>query len=245
MSAVRLEGVSKLYASAPRIRPPRPIRKPGTLTKRLTVRGALDAALANHPRRNTPSDSVLALDDVSLNVQEDSIFVVMGLSGSGKSTLLRCVNMLSRPTSGKVFLGEEDLTQASDDRLREIRGPRIAMVFQHHALLPHRTVLSNVSFGLELLGVRLEERNHRALQALNLVQLDGWGERYPHELSGGMRQRVGLARALTTDADVLLLDEPFSGLDPLTRRELQIDLLRLQDKALPPPEYERGRAVGC
>jgi ABC-type proline/glycine betaine transport system ATPase subunit len=230
VGTVRLEGIWKVYEGSRGSGAPKRVREPGLLAKKFTVRGAIDAVLAIQAARSARSEDVTALKNVSLSVRENSIYVIMGLSGSGKSTLLRCINMLAHPTKGKVFLDDEDLTSASEERLREIRGPRIAMVFQHHALLPHRTVNSNVAFGLELEGMPAEERIDLANEALKLVQLDGWGDRYPHELSGGMQQRVGLARALTTDADVLLLDEPFSGLDPLTRRQMQLHLLDLQKR---------------
>ena len=230
MSKVRLDRVWKVYRGSPNTREPRRIRQPSKLSKKFTVRGAIDAILATQAARTAPHGEVTALKNVTISVDEGSIFVIMGLSGSGKSTLLRCVNMLAPPTKGSVFLDDEDLTQASAQRLREIRGPRIAMVFQHHALLPHRTVISNVAFGLELEDTPSDERAELANQALELVKLDGWADSYPYELSGGMRQRVGLARALTTNADVLLLDEPFSGLDPLTRRQLQLELLDLQKR---------------
>jgi len=152
----------------------------------------------------------------------------MGLSGSGKSTLIRCINRLHPVTTGEVLIDEEDIVLASTDRLRDLRRSKLAMVFQHFGLFSHRTVQENVEYGLKMQQVGADERRARAEVALQQVGLDGWGERRPGELSGGMQQRVGLARALATDADVLLMDEAFSALDPLIRREMQDDLLDLQ-----------------
>ena len=170
----------------------------------------------------------VAVAGVSLSVAAGEIFVIMGLSGSGKSTLLRCLNRLVEPTAGRILLDGRDITRLSHRELLEIRRQRFAMVFQHFALLPHRTVLGNVEYGLEIRGVPREERRRRALEALETVGLRQWAGRYPAELSGGMQQRVGLARALATDADILLMDEAFSALDPLIRREMQDELLQLQ-----------------
>ncbi|HEY8394785.1 MAG TPA: glycine betaine/L-proline ABC transporter ATP-binding protein, partial [Thermaerobacter sp.] len=170
----------------------------------------------------------LAVAGASFTVRSGEIFVVMGLSGSGKSTLLRCLNRLIEPTSGRILLDGQDITALSQRELLELRRNRIAMVFQHFALLPHRTVLGNVEYGLEIRGVPREQRRERALAALETVGLADWASSYPTELSGGMQQRVGLARALATDADVLLMDEAFSALDPLIRREMQDELLQLQ-----------------
>jgi glycine betaine/proline transport system ATP-binding protein len=161
-----------------------------------------------------------ALDRVSLDVARGRTHVVMGLSGSGKSTLLRCINVITRPTSGSIYFDGTDLTALSESELRSVRGRRIAMVFQHYALLPHRTVLGNVEFGLELKGVGAGERSRRALEAIRFVQLSDAAGRQPRQLSGGMQQRVGLARALATGAELLLLDEPLSGLDPITKKDM-------------------------
>jgi glycine betaine/proline transport system ATP-binding protein len=169
-----------------------------------------------------------AVDDVSFTVAEGELFVIMGLSGSGKSTLLRMLNRLIEPTSGALHVGGEDVSKMSPAELRKLRNHRLSMVFQHFALLPHRTVRENAAYGLRIRGVPTRERMASADRALDIVGLGEWGDHYPDELSGGMRQRVGLARALATDADVLLMDEPFSALDPLIRREMQDLLATLQ-----------------
>ena len=171
---------------------------------------------------------VVGLNDVSLSVPSGAIYMVMGLSGSGKSTLARCINRLNEPSAGRILLDGRDLVAAGEAELRDIRRKRISMVFQHFALLPNRTVAENTEFGLKLQGVSPQVRRRRAEEVLSIVGLARWGNHYPHELSGGMRQRVGLARALATDADVLIMDEAFSALDPLIRTEMQDELLRLQ-----------------
>ena len=165
--------------------------------------------------------------DASFSVNEGEIFCIMGLSGSGKSTLVRHVNRLIEPTAGEVFIEGEDVNKMSMDALRRIRAEKIGMVFQNMALLPHRNVRQNVAFALELRDVALDERNRIADKALETVQLSGWGHCYPDELSGGMQQRVGLARALAADPSILLMDEPFSALDPLIRSQLQVQFLNL------------------
>ncbi|AOP46768.1 quaternary amine ABC transporter ATP-binding protein [Streptomyces lydicus] len=169
-----------------------------------------------------------AVIDASIEVDEGQIFVVMGLSGSGKSTLLRMLNGLLEPTAGTVRFDGQDLTSLSDKELRKVRSEKISMVFQHFALFPHRSVLENAGYGLEVQGVPRAERERRAAEALALTGLEGWEKSWPDELSGGMQQRVGLARALATDADLLLMDESFSALDPLIRRDMQDQLLELQ-----------------
>ncbi|WHM39566.1 betaine/proline/choline family ABC transporter ATP-binding protein [Streptomyces sp. BPTC-684] len=171
-----------------------------------------------------------AVIDASFTVEPGEIFVVMGLSGSGKSTLLRMLNGLLEPTSGRVLYGGQDLTGLSPRELRAVRSTKISMVFQHFALFPHRSVLENAAYGLEVQGVPRAEREKRAAEALELTGLAGWGDSWPDELSGGMQQRVGLARALATDADLLLMDESFSALDPLIRRDMQDQLLELQKR---------------
>jgi glycine betaine/proline transport system ATP-binding protein len=171
---------------------------------------------------------VAAVRDVSFDVPEGDVFVVMGLSGSGKSTLVRCISRLIEPTAGSVLIDGEDVEQCSPERLRELRRDRISMVFQHFGLLPHRRVIDNVAFGLEVQGKSKQERHRRAGDMLDLVGLSGLGESYPDELSGGMQQRVGLARALANDPQILLFDEPFSALDPLIRRDMQDEVARLQ-----------------
>ncbi len=171
---------------------------------------------------------VVAVRDVSFKLKQGEVYVIMGLSGSGKSTLIRCLLRLIEPDYGHIWVKGQDVTAMGLNELTEFRRTQIAMVFQHYGLLPHRTVLENVSFGLKLQGVKRKEREKRALQAIEKVGLLKWTQHYPEQLSGGMQQRVGIARALVQDADLLLLDEPFSGLDPLIRREMQDELLRLQ-----------------
>ena len=171
---------------------------------------------------------VVALRDVSFKVQKGQIFVIMGLSGSGKSTLVRCLIRLIESTQGEVLFDGENVLTFSSDKLIEFRRQKIAMVFQHYGLLPHRRVLDNVAYGLEIRGVDKEERYEQALEAIETVGLKGWEDYLPSEMSGGMQQRIGLARALAADSEVLLMDEPFSGLDPLIRREMQDELISLQ-----------------
>ncbi|WP_294179766.1 glycine betaine/L-proline ABC transporter ATP-binding protein [uncultured Schumannella sp.] len=170
-----------------------------------------------------------AVIDASFEVKRGEIFVVMGLSGSGKSTLIRMLNGLLDATAGTVTIGGDPITGISAERLRAIRRSKISMVFQHFALLPHRTVIDNVAYGLEIQGMPRAERLERARKTTALVGLAGWEDKYPSELSGGMQQRVGLGRALAADTDVLLMDEAFSALDPLIRREMQEQLLELQE----------------
>jgi glycine betaine/proline transport system ATP-binding protein len=169
----------------------------------------------------------VAVEDVSFDVQPGEVFVVMGLSGSGKSTLVRCLTRLIEPTFGDIRLDGEDIRKASAERLRELRRRRFSMVFQNFGLLPHRRVLDNIAFGLELRGEKKGARLARAGQMLGLVGLEGMADRYPDQLSGGQQQRVGLARALAGDPEVMLLDEPFSALDPLIRRDMQNEVIRL------------------
>ncbi|GII99328.1 glycine/betaine ABC transporter ATP-binding protein [Sediminihabitans luteus] len=169
-----------------------------------------------------------AVIDASFEVAQGEIFVVMGLSGSGKSTLIRMLNGLWKPTAGHVRIGDDDLSTVDAKRLRALRRTRVSMVFQHFALLPHRTVLDNAAYPLEIQGMPREQRIAKATEALEMVGLGGWADSLPSQLSGGMRQRVGLARALAADTDVLLMDEAFSALDPLIRREMQEQLLELQ-----------------
>lgn len=168
--------------------------------------------------------------DVSFNVNEGEILVVMGLSGSGKSTLVRCINRLIEPTAGKVTVNGEDVTRLSLKELRKFRQKHFGMVFQNFALFPHRTVLNNVEYGLEIQKVDPAQRKEAAIIAIDQVGLKGWEDTFPDQLSGGMQQRVGLARALALDADIMLMDEAFSALDPLIRRDMQDELIDLQDK---------------
>ncbi|WP_368660259.1 glycine betaine/L-proline ABC transporter ATP-binding protein [Ornithinimicrobium sp.] len=171
-----------------------------------------------------------AVIDASFTVDRGEIFVVMGLSGSGKSTLIRMVNRLLDPTAGSISLDGQDISGLKAEQLRAVRREKVSMVFQHFALLPHRTVGENAAYGLGVQGVNTSDRRTRAEEALEMVGLGGWGASMPGELSGGMRQRVGLARALAAGADILLMDEAFSALDPLIRREMQDQLIDLQQR---------------
>lgn len=176
-----------------------------------------------------PTGQVVAVRDVSFDVRQGEIFVVMGLSGSGKSTLLRTISRLIEPTHGHIYIDGRDITRLKPQELRHLRRHTMSMVFQKFGLFSHRRVIENVAYGLEVRGMDKDQRLARARQVLELVGLQGWERHYPHELSGGMQQRVGLARALAVDPDILLCDEPFSALDPLIRREMQRELLRLQE----------------
>jgi glycine betaine/proline transport system ATP-binding protein len=173
---------------------------------------------------------VVGVSDVNFSIKQGEIFVVMGLSGSGKSTLVRLLNRLIEPTQGQILFDEIDITLMSDKELTAFRRKEVNMVFQSFALMPHMNVIENVAFGLELAGMTLEERQLCAARALEQVGLATFSKKYPDELSGGMKQRVGLARALATDPDVMLMDEAFSALDPLIRKEMQDELLKLQDR---------------
>lgn len=208
MSAIRVENVYKVFG-----------RKPGEAVRRLKQGASRDEV-----------PGTAAVIDASFDVAPGEIFVVMGLSGSGKSTLIRMLNGLWRPSAGKVLLGDDDLATVSAGRMRTLRRTKVSMVFQHFALLPHRTVLDNAAYPLEIQGMGKDERRTKAREALALVGLDQWEESLPSQLSGGMRQRVGLARALAADTDILLMDEAFSALDPLIRREMQEQLVELQQK---------------
>ncbi len=179
---------------------------------------------------NAKHGHVLGLKDINITMPQAKIQVIMGLSGSGKSTLIRHINRLIDPTVGEVIYQGEDVCKMSASDLREFRRHKTAMVFQKFALLPHRTVINNTLFGLELQGVGKKDAEERARHWLGRVGLDGYEDRYPNELSGGMQQRVGLARALTNDADILLMDEAFSALDPLIRMDMQSILLELQEE---------------
>lgn len=176
------------------------------------------------------TDEVLAIQNVSMKVKKGEVYVVMGLSGSGKSSLIRCLLRLIEPTSGEIWMNGEEVTALNKQELTEFRRKQAAMVFQHYGLLPHRNVVDNVSFGLKLQGVERGIRVERSLEMIDLVGLNGFEEYFPAQLSGGMQQRVGIARALVNDSPILLMDEPFSGLDPLIRREMQDELLVLQEK---------------
>jgi glycine betaine/proline transport system ATP-binding protein len=171
---------------------------------------------------------VLGVKDVSFEVAPGEVFVVMGLSGSGKSTLIRCLTRLIEPTAGSIVLDGQDVTGANEATLRELRRNHVSMVFQHFGLLPHRQVIDNVAYGLEIRGMGKKERRAKAAEVVELVGLAGYEMSYPDQLSGGMQQRVGLARALAGEPSMLLFDEPFSALDPLIRRDMQNEVIRLQ-----------------
>lgn len=171
---------------------------------------------------------VIAVRDVSFDIRQNEIFVIMGLSGSGKSTLIRCINRLIEPTKGNIFIDGADVTRMSRGELRELRRHKLSMVFQHFGLLPHRSVVENVAFGLEIRGENKQERQIKAMQALDQVGLLSWANSRLSELSGGMQQRVGLARSLAMDSEIILMDEPFSALDPLIRRQMQDEFLKLR-----------------
>ena len=166
-------------------------------------------------------------DNVSFDVKKGEIFVLIGLSGSGKSTIIRCLNMLHQPTSGEILFNGKDICKFNKNELREYRRNHISMVFQHFGLISNRTVLGNVTYGLEVKGIPKAEREAKAKETLSMVGLDGWANHNISSLSGGMRQRVGIARALTNDPDILLMDEPFSALDPIVRRDMQFELLKI------------------
>jgi glycine betaine/proline transport system ATP-binding protein len=216
MAAITAEGLYKVFGRRPR----RGVDalKSGVSREELRSRGLTGAVI-----------------DVSFEVEPGEIFVVMGLSGSGKSTLIRMVNGLWPATAGELRIDDQSISSLSGKALRDVRRRKVSMVFQHFALLPHRTVGENAAYGLKIRGVNRDERERRANEALGLVGLDGWAGSMPGELSGGMQQRVGLARALATETDVLLMDEAFSALDPLIRREMQdqlVDLQRRLDKTV-------------
>jgi glycine betaine/proline transport system ATP-binding protein len=207
---IRIENLVKIYGEKPRVAL-KMFREGKTRDFILQVTG-----------------QVLGLADISLTINQGELFVVMGLSGSGKSTLVRCINRLIEPTSGHIYIDHEDITQVDEKRMRQIRLSKVSMVFQRFGLFPHKTVAENVEYGLKVQGISTRQRRQKALSTLEVVGLAQWASYLPSALSGGMQQRVGLARALATDAEILLMDEPFSALDPLIRREMQDELLRLQ-----------------
>jgi glycine betaine/proline transport system ATP-binding protein len=221
----------------------RPKRDGGTGAPTLAVKGLWKVfgpagrKIIGTPDADLPRDalrektgSTIGLRDVTFDVWPGEVFVVMGLSGSGKSTLVRCMTRLIEPTAGEVLLDGDDILKADQERLRELRRRRFSMVFQHFGLLPHRKVIDNVAFGLEIRGEPRAAREERARQMIELVGLTGHGNSYPDQLSGGMQQRVGLARALAVDPEVMFFDEPFSALDPLIRRDMQNEVLRLHSE---------------
>lgn len=172
----------------------------------------------------------VAVDDVSFEVERGKIFALIGLSGSGKSTVVRCLNMLQPATSGKVYFEGQDVARFGKKELQDYRRNKISMVFQSFGLMSHKDVLANVAFGLEIRGMKKEAREAKAMEMISMVGLDGWEHKSISNLSGGMQQRVGIARALACDPDILLMDEPFSALDPLVRRDMQFELLSIQEK---------------
>lgn len=173
---------------------------------------------------------VVGVRNISFTVEPGEVFVIMGLSGSGKSTLLRCLNALNRPSSGDIIIAGQSIVNLDKKGITELRRHKVSMIFQNFALLPHRSVAGNVAYGLEIQGVPAAKRFNLIQNALTMVGLEEWADSYPHQLSGGMQQRVGIARALATDAEILLMDEPFSALDPLIRQEMQDELIALQQK---------------
>ncbi len=211
MVAIRAEGLYKVFGR----RPEDVVRqlREGASTEDVVAKGATPAVI-----------------DASFDVRPGEIFVVMGLSGSGKSTLIRMLNGLLTPSAGHVHVGGRDVAELDPKSLRQLRSEEMSMVFQHFALLPHRSVLENAGYALKVQGVDKATRNKKAQDALDLVGLSGWGDRLPSQLSGGMKQRVGLARALAAETDIMLMDEAFSALDPLIRREMQDQLVDLQHR---------------
>lgn len=207
---IRAENVYKIFG-----------RRPETVVEKMK---------AGATRQDVEAEGTAAVIDASFDVYEGEIFVVMGLSGSGKSTVIRTLNALQPATSGTVEVLGQDLSKLSSKELRALRSKHISMVFQHFALFPHWTNVENAAYSLETQGVPREERFKRAREVLGAVGLEGWEDSYPSELSGGMRQRVGLARALAAETDVMLMDEAFSALDPLIRREMQDELKQIQDR---------------
>ena len=186
-----------------------------------------DLASLTRSELRAKTGNTVAVRDVSFDVAPGEVFVVMGLSGSGKSTLVRCMTRLIEPTAGELIFSGEDVLKVDSKRLRELRRTKFSMVFQHFGLLPHRKVIDNIAYSLEINGMEKDLRHARANEVIELVGLQGYGHAYPDQLSGGMQQRVGLARALAVDPEIMFLDEPFSALDPLIRRDMQAEVIRL------------------
>ena len=209
---IKVRGLSKVFGDQPK--------------KALKLR---DEGL-KRPEILDKTGQTLGLSNIDFDVHEGELLVIMGLSGSGKSTLIRCLNRLIEPTEGEIIIDGEDIPQLSDKALLECRRRHFSMVFQNFALFPHRTVQQNAEFGLEIRGIDADTRTKTARDALTQVGLNGWEDAYPNQLSGGMQQRVGLARALANDSTVLLMDEAFSALDPLIRKDMQQELLELQHR---------------
>jgi glycine betaine/proline transport system ATP-binding protein len=198
-------------------------KKPKEILKRLKNNQSKDKIFKE-------TGHTVGVKDATFSVNDGEIFVIMGLSGSGKSTLIRCLNLINEPTAGSIYVDDENIVKFDKHKLREFRQTKATMVFQNFGLLNHRTVLGNVEYGLEVKGVPADERKKIAIDTVNSVGLSGWEDKYISELSGGMQQRVGLARALANNPDILLMDEPFSALDPLIRRDMQLELLDIQSK---------------
>ncbi|MRH44938.1 betaine/proline/choline family ABC transporter ATP-binding protein [Aquibacillus halophilus] len=211
-SKMRIEHVSKIFGP-----------KPKTIAPMIKEGKSKDEILAE-------TGHTVGVYDASMEIKEGEVFVIMGLSGSGKSTLIRCFNLLNKPTAGAIYVDDENIVDYDSSQLKKFRQDKIAMVFQHFGLFNHRTILGNVEYGLEIKDVTKEERQKIAQENIELVGLKGYEDKYPDELSGGMQQRVGLARALANDPDILLMDEPFSALDPLIRRDMQLELLDIQNR---------------
>ena len=195
-----------------------------------SVPGRTDLDGLDRSQLREQTGCIVAVHDLSFDVAPGEVFVVMGLSGSGKSTLVRCLTRLIEPTAGKILFQGGDILANNDKAMRDLRRHKISMVFQHFGLLPHRKIIDNVAFGLEVRGDNKADRLKRAAEVIDLVGLDGYEQSYPSQLSGGMQQRVGLARALASDPQVLLFDEPFSALDPLIRRDMQKEVIRLHQE---------------
>lgn len=212
MSKIKIEEVSKIFGPKPKS--VIPMIKDGKSKEEIL-------AETNH---------TVGVYNASLDIKQGEVFVIMGLSGSGKSTFIRCFNLLNKPTTGSIFLDGEDIVRYNNEQLKKVRQEKIAMVFQHFGLFSHKTILANVEYGLEIRNVSKEERHAIAMENIENVGLKGYEDKYPDELSGGMQQRVGLARALANDPEILLMDEPFSALDPLIRREMQLELLDIQER---------------
>jgi glycine betaine/proline transport system ATP-binding protein len=212
MSKIRVDSVYKIFGDNP------------DAALKMLKEGASKAEIQEK------TGQVVGVNNASFEVQEGEIFVIMGLSGSGKSTVVRLLNRLIDPTYGTVEVDGEDITRMNPEQLRNLRSRKLSMVFQRFALFPHRTVVENAAYGLEVHRLSESERRQRGSEALKRVGLEGWDNNYPGQLSGGMQQRVGLARALAVDSDVMLMDEAFSALDPLIRREMQDQLLELQSE---------------
>lgn len=209
---LKVENVTKIFG-------PRPKKVIPLIEKGASKREILDK-----------TGHTVGVYNANMEIMEGETFVIMGLSGSGKSTLIRCFNLLNKPTSGAIYVDGENIVSYNKEQLKFFRQKKIAMVFQHFGLFSHRTVMENIEYGLEVRGLSKNERREIAQKHIDTVGLKGYENQYPDELSGGMRQRVGIARALTNDPDILLMDEPFSALDPLIRREMQLELLDIQTR---------------